>query len=152
MKGRWIVLLGLMILFQPLTAQNYVGKKKEIEAILKNVEKFSAMVMSANHVGVANAYTQDGKIFPDNRDIISGRDDISMYWKMPDDRRIIYHKVTPVEIKINGNEAYDYGYYEGTTQTADGKETSWKGKYVIIWRKEKGDWKIYLDIWNRIPN
>ena len=34
-------------------------------------------------------------------------------------------KVTPEEIKIIGNEAYDYGYYEGRSIGGDGKESSW---------------------------
>ena len=42
------------------------------------------------------------------------------------------------------------GYYEGKTQRKDGSEISWKGKYVIVWKKEKGDWKIHLDAWNRV--
>ena len=62
-----------------------------------------------------------------------------------------FHKITPKEIKVVGNEAYDYGYYEGTTLRANGSESNWKGKYVIIWKKVAGEWKIYLDIWNRIP-
>lgn len=65
-------------------------------------------------------------------------------------KRAIAHKISPQEIKIIGNEAYDYGYYEGTTRFSDGKEKSGKGKYVIVWKKVENEWKIYLDIWNRI--
>ncbi|MEO0584930.1 MAG: nuclear transport factor 2 family protein [Bacteroidota bacterium] len=67
---------------------------------------------------------------------------------MPEGVAITYHKVTPEEIKIIGDEAYDYGYYEGKTKSAERGESSWGGKYVIIWRKVEGEWKIYLDIWN----
>ena len=54
------------------------------------------------------------------------------------------------EIKIIENEAYDYGYYEGRTKRANGQESSWKGKYVVVWRKEEDTWKMYLDIWNAV--
>ena len=50
--------------------------------------------------------------------------------------------------QIIGEEAYDDGYYEGVTQTADGRKRSWQDKYVILWRKEGAHWKIHLDIWN----
>lgn len=98
------------------------------------------------------AYTDDAKIFPNNMDIIEGRDAIITYWTLPEGVETIYHKITPEEIKILGNEAYDYGYYEGKTKRADGSELKWKGKYVIIWKKINEEWKIYLDIWNRIQN
>jgi ketosteroid isomerase-like protein len=39
---------------------------------------------------------------------------------------------------------------KGKTQQADGSEVSWRGKYVIVWHKRQGEWKIYLDIWNRV--
>ena len=49
-----------------------------------------------------------------------------------------------------GDTAYDFGYYYGTT-IVEGKEAeSWKGKYVIVWKRVDGDWKMYLDIWNRV--
>jgi ketosteroid isomerase-like protein len=42
------------------------------------------------------------------------------------------------------------GYYEGKSLKQDGEEISWKGKYLIVWKKEANDWKMYMDIWNRI--
>ncbi|WP_394748148.1 YybH family protein [Spongiimicrobium salis] len=131
-------------------AQNYIGDKNDIERILDNISKFSSYVMDSNYGEIAACYTKDAKIFPENSDIIEGQEPIRKYWVLPENVKITHHKIRPKEIKIIGNEAYDYGYYEGTTQTADGKKRSWEGKYVIVWRKEGADWKIYLDIWNRL--
>ncbi|MEO1413717.1 MAG: nuclear transport factor 2 family protein [Bacteroidota bacterium] len=132
----------------PLFAQTYIGDEKEITQILENVSAFSQHVMDGDHEAVGKCYTSDAKIFPNNRDIIAGQEDVTTYWKMPEGVAITYHKVTPEEIKIIGDEAYDYGYYEGKTKSAERGESSWGGKYVIIWRKVEGEWKIYLDIWN----
>jgi ketosteroid isomerase-like protein len=46
--------------------------------------------------------------------------------------------------------AYDYGYYSGSSAKTGEESSKFQGKYVIIWKKENNDWKIYLDIWNRI--
>lgn len=62
---------------------------------------------------------------------------------------IKYYKVMFLEIKIIGDFVYDYGYYEGSFSLVKG-ELLFKGKYVIVWKKIEGDWKIYLDIWNNI--
>lgn len=133
-------------------SQTYIGDEKEIENILANIENFSKYIMASDYRQIGNSYTEDAKIFPNNRDIIVGRKAITDYWRLPEGVQTSYHKVTPGEIKINNDEAYDYGYYEGTTRRANGEEVPWKGKYVIVWKKIDGDWKIYLDIWNRIAN
>lgn len=141
------------LVFSSLTyAQNYIGEKTDIDKILRNIKSFSEHVMASDHAKIGASYTSDAKIFPSNRDIIRGEEAITRYWIQPSGTSVKFHKITPEEIKINGNEAYDYGYYEGISVNSEGQENSWKGKYVIIWRKVDDDWKIYLDIWNRIQN
>lgn len=146
-----LLILASIALFPFTTySQNLIGDHAEIEVILANIKTFSDDVMASDYQAIGNAYTKDAKIFPSSTDIIEGRDAIVKYWTPSNGSKISYHKITPEEIKINGDEAYDYGRYEGTTQSSNGTKNSWKGKYVIIWRKVNGQWKIYLDIWNRI--
>lgn len=131
-------------------AQEYIGPKKDIDQILENAKNFSQYVVDADYESIVNSYTADAKIFPNNMKILTGKEAILKYWTLPVGISTTYHKLMPEEIKIIGDEAYDYGYYEGTTQKADGSESSWKGKYVVIWRREEGVWKMYLDIWNGV--
>ena len=144
------ILLALVLGHTQTSGQNFIGNQREINKILENTKKFSQYIVNADYDNIRDSYTVDGKIFPNRRDIIVGGDDIRKYWILPEGVKTIKHKVTPQEIKITGKEAFDYGYYEGKTRRADGEEISWRGKYVIIWRKVGGDWKIYLDIWNSI--
>ena len=147
------ILTAAIIALAPLLAfsQNFVGNQDEIAKILQATQSFSEYVMASDHEMIGSTYTTDAKIFPSDKDIIHGREEITKYWIQPEGFRTSYHKISPEEIKVIGDEAYDYGYYEGTSINADGKETSWKGKYVVIWKKVGDDWKIYLDIWNRMP-
>ncbi|CAM1351542.1 YybH family protein [Tenacibaculum crassostreae] len=145
------LLLIITLLTSTLSfSQNYIGDAKDIKTILNNVAEFSNHVMNGDAKSIGNSYTEDAKIFPNNTKIIEGRKAIITYWTPRNGAKITHHKVTPHEIKINGNEAYDYGVYEGTTQKSDGSSLSWKGKYVIVWKKIDNNWKIYLDIWNNI--
>lgn len=147
---RILSLLFLTVSFGfSLSAQNYQGKQKDIDKILKGAAQFSEYYMAKDGAAVAGLYTEDAKIFPNNREILSG-EDLVKYWEPSPNVKVLHHKITPVEIKVMGKTAYDYGYYEGTTQ-AEGKDAaSWRGKYVIIWKKVGKEWKIYMDIWNRI--
>jgi ketosteroid isomerase-like protein len=129
---------------------NIEAVKLEIQQILRATESFSTFYMNANYDGLANSYTEDAKILPPNTKIIEGREAIRNKWILPDGMSILMHKVTPSEITIRNEYAYDIGLYEGISRTKAGVEIPWKGKYLIVWKKEKGEWKIYADAWNRI--
>lgn len=134
-----------------INAQQFIGNDKDLSIIFSNIKLFSQAIMNSDYEGIGKAYTTNAKIFPNNRKITEGREDIIKYWTPTNGSKIVFHKVTPEEIKVIGDEAYDYGYYNGITKSANGQMTSWKGKYVIIWKKIGDKWLIYLDIWNRVP-
>lgn len=133
-----------------LMGQFYFGKEKDIQKILDNTASFSQHYMNSEPAKIAACYTIDGKIFPGKSKIIEGLEDIEKRWTIPEDVKILKHKVTPSEIRIVKKYAYDYGYYEGETLKANGETVPWQGKYVIVWKKVDKDWKIYLDIWNTV--
>nr|WP_299338850.1 DUF4440 domain-containing protein [Allomuricauda sp.] len=126
-----------------------MGHEKDKISIIEATKRFSKAYMESNYEAIANSYTKDAKIFPGNLNIISGRDSIKSYW-MGGSGKVLHHEIVPEEIKFFGNYAHDYGYYQGKSTSKDGKTSEWKGKYVVIWKKEDGDWKMYLDIWNRV--
>ena len=127
-----------------------VNVEAEKAIILKNAEKFSSYVMASDYDNIEASYTNSAKIFPNNTKIIEG-ENIKKYWILPEGYSTSHHKIFPEEITIvDDNTAYDYGYYEGKTKNVEGEENSWKGKYVIVWKKEDGNWKMELDIWNNV--
>jgi len=144
-----IILLITILSFNNLQAQTFNGNKKDIQVILKNTKAFSEFVMASDYNKIAASYTDDAKIFPNNTQILQG-EDIIKYWTLPEGISTSYHKITQSEISIVEDTAYDYGYYEGKTKHKDGHVSSWKGKYVIVWKKIKGNWKMHLDIWNSV--
>ncbi len=148
MKTIPLLLLALLC-FNQIEAQTLNGNKEDIKTILKNTENFSKYVMTSDYEKIASSYTDDAKIFPNNTKILEG-EDIIKYWTLPEDISTSYHKITQTEITIVEDTAYDYGYYEGKTKHKDGHISSWKGKYVIVWKKIEDHWKMYLDIWNSV--
>ncbi|MBT8384431.1 MAG: nuclear transport factor 2 family protein [Bacteroidia bacterium] len=141
-----------MFLSISLYAQEYSGSGEDINIILTNIKNFSRAYVGADYDKLTDFYSKDGKIFPTGADIIEGHLAIKKRWTLAKDTKILSHKITPIEISVVDNIAYDYGYYQGTSSKNEVID-SWKGKYVIIWKKVEGDWKIYLDIWNRVdPN
>ena len=150
-KILFMVLLAFSVSTE-VNAQKYTGDSGEIETILSKIRMFSEAYMSADYDALARMYTEDAMIMPPGAEIISGRSAIKKRWTLPEGIQIKLHKVTPVEIEIVDNTAYDLGTYEGITRRADNTEVAWKGKYIIIWKKVGDDWLIYADAWNRIDD
>jgi ketosteroid isomerase-like protein len=146
-----ITTILIVILGASASAQDYVGKKKDIDHILQKIEAFSTHLVAGNQDGLTGLYSEDAKIFPSNKDILAG-DSLVDYWQPSDRSKVTYHKITALEIKVVKDIAYDYGYYEGTSLLEEGSSVNWKGKYVIVWKKMGKEWFIYLDCWNRIEN
>ena len=110
---------------------------------------FSAAYVRGDAAAMAALYTEDGVIFPERSAAIAGQDAIRAYWTLGEGARITRHEAVPTEIRVDRDLAYDHGTYEIAGER-DG--TAWgpsRGKYVIVWRRERGGpWRIHLDMWN----
>lgn len=60
-------------------------------------------------------------------------------------------EVIVIEIRLQGDFAYDYGWHDLTlTPKAGGQPSRRRDRYVDIWRKNKeGDWKLWMYMDNR---
>jgi ketosteroid isomerase-like protein len=133
-----------------LALPTYTGPRKDLDQLLEGMAAFSAAYMRTDHEAIAKFYTENGKIMPGGTKIIEGREAIAERWKVPEGFIVHHHKITPEEVHILGDIAYDYGYYEGSSQPVGKEISNWKGKYVIIWKKIEGQWLMDVDIWNRV--
>ena len=58
-------------------------------------------------------------------------------------------EVWRVEVAGSKDVAYDIGTFELQLNDAQGSPMTIPGKYVVIWKKQKGgDWKAEADIFN----
>jgi ketosteroid isomerase-like protein len=146
-----ILIVILLTFSSSILAQTLIGSKEDINAILKSKKEFSMNFINGNINKIVERYTTDAKLFPNDSKIIEGYENISNQYTMPKNVKIISHKISPTEIKIVNENAYAYGTYEGITLMPEGERTSWKGKYVNVWKKVNGKWKVYLEIWNSTP-
>jgi len=145
-------LLAMLVFFSFRGAYSQINKNDSIEKkiITKNIKTFSEYYTTGNYEALVNMYCKDGIILPPGADIIKGREDIKQRWILPEGVSVRYHKITPIEISIKEGRAYDVGYYQGTTIKRNSDKVNFEGKYLIVWKKEDGDWKIYADAWNGI--
>lgn len=122
------------------------------EQIKAAAKAFSAAYLKKDYEAIAKAYTPDAKIFPTNAPIISGYEAIKKRWANSSGFSPVTHEIIPEEMVVLGDTAHDYGTYKGKNKKDNGTEITYQGKYVVIWKKIDNQWKMYLDIWNRIKN
>lgn len=125
--------------------------KQEKAAIFKQARAFSKAYVEENIDKIMELYTKDASVFPNRTKILSGSNAVRKYWSFNPQVNNISHKLMPKKVEIVGNTAYDYGYYEGVSEYK-GKKRPFYGKYVVVWKKVQGIWKMHLDIWNSVQH
>lgn len=121
----------------------------DVNAMKKIIEEkdnaFAKAFVTGDSAVLVNAYTQDGKIFAPNSDVVVGHAAIAKL--MSQYLKFGIKKFTDETTALYGNE--DNLIEEGNYYMGDEKgSTIDKGKYIAIWRKVNGDWKMYSDIFN----
>lgn len=121
-------------------------KSTEIhQAILAAEKVFMAAYARADAPGLAALYTGDGQIMPPNSDVVTGKQGLEAlfrsFWEAGD--AVI--KLETVEAEGFGETAYEVGKY---TLSGKGGKVSDRGKYIVIWRKQGGQWKLHRDMFN----
>jgi uncharacterized protein (TIGR02246 family) len=114
--------------------------KKEIEEADRN---FVDLLKKRDSVGLANCYTKDAKFMGPNGPAVSGRENIQKSQKPFVESGII---LDIASTDVWGDESMLAE--EGTWAMSIGGQQLDKGKYIVLWKKEDGKWKIFRDIIN----
>jgi len=133
-----LVIVFLMALVAPAVAQ-----KAKIEAINA---KWAELFNKGDFEGLAQLYTVDATAFPPGSAMVRGRAAIGKMWKnMADQARD--PKITTLEVKrLSYSAIREIGTFSLMTKGPSPKEVS--GKYLVVWERVRGDWKLAADIWN----
>ena len=114
------------------------------------IEKMNAAFVSAFNKGdfaaVGALYTEDAYLLPPGSAMTKGRSNVQAFWTKAGEA-IGEVKLTTVDVKPLGSDAArEIGTFALTTKGAQPQQLT--GKYVVVWQKVGGDWKLAADIWN----
>lgn len=93
---------------------------------------------------IAACYTPDAQMLPANSDFVSGTAAITALWRTILDMGITDARLESAEVESLGDTAVEVGRY--TLRVADGAAAD-EGKYVVVWHRHAGAWKLHRDIW-----
>ncbi|SMG49911.1 YybH family protein [Paraburkholderia susongensis] len=97
---------------------------------------------------IASIYANDAVYMPPGQPRHTGKEAILAVWRTYFTRPDFKALYTPViSISTGLDIAYDVGSYV-ISLTRDDAPVEIRGKYVVIWKKEQGDWFVAVDIDN----
>jgi ketosteroid isomerase-like protein len=107
--------------------------------------RFGELLSNGDAAGIVAMYAAEAQVFPPNSDIVSGATAIQKLWQGVIDSGVKGAKLTTLDVTAGGDLASESGRYE--MAGADGKTLD-RGKYVVVWKRVGGQWKLFRDIWN----
>ena len=117
-------------------------------AIEANTKQFTEAFNKGDAAAVANLYTTDARMLPPNAEMVDGRANIQKYWQGAMSAGVKMVSLETVHVETQGNIAVEIGRYTTTIPGAGSITTTDKGKYVVVWKREGGSWKLAVDIFN----
>jgi uncharacterized protein (TIGR02246 family) len=110
--------------------------------------KFGEAVRQGNAAAVGALYAEDAILLPPGSEMITGRVGIQEFWQGGLKMGIKDAVLTSVDVTAYGNTAVEIGTYALKIQPEGQAAVEDHGKYVVIWKKAEGAWKLSVDIWN----
>ena len=144
-----IFLAIAVVLSSPLLAQN--PKQDKDEAAIRNADKEWSRAVEAKDIDKTTSfYGDDASAYPFNAPLATGRDNIRQLWSHLFASPGFHLQFAPTKIEVAkaGDMAYDAGTFELAMNGSDGTPTTTQGKYVVVWKKQNGQWKAVADIFN----
>lgn len=125
-----------------------LAQGKTDPTLSKVAADFGAAVSASDAARVAAHYTADATFMPPNEPAVQGRANIQAWFQKHMDGGPATLKLEPRESRISGDLAFEAGTYTLDVKPNEGQPISDTGKYIVVLRKEGGDWKISNDIFN----
>lgn len=142
------VLLGLVLASAICAGCATTPRECEEEmqsGIAASNREFIAAVRQGDAIALADLYTPDGQLLPPASPIVSGRQAIQEHWRESLEGGMADLELRSLEVHGKGALAYEVGKY---SVMAEGGEIMDRGKFLVIWKRANGDWKLHRDIWN----
>jgi len=142
---RAVVLLlcsSLVVLASPSPSAQSGDVRAAIEAVNA---KFGAAWGKKDAAAVTALYTATATLLPPNVPRVTGTAAILEFWKVGLAAAPPAAKLTLTEVEAHGDTAHEVGTYQ--MFASDGKVVE-TGKYLVVWKREGGQWKLHRDMWS----
>ena len=124
-----------------------VGAQSTDPALVKRSGEMQAAFNAKDSAKVGALYTDDAVLMPPTTALVKGRTAIEAWFKDGFNQGFSNLRLTPFRTDVSGDLAYVAGTYTISGKTPGGSFDD-RGKYVEIWKRSGGQWRIATDIFN----
>lgn len=144
-----VIYLGFFTVLFSLLVREVCGSDLHQEDFVKAIQQanadFGEAYAKSDPKAVAQMYTEKARLLPPNAKVVDGRNAIEKFWKGVMDAGIKTIELKTVEIELFGNTIVEQGT---ATLYGDDKVVVDNGKYLVVWKRNDGKWKLHRDCWN----
>lgn len=131
---------------QQAAADTAGGSASAVEAIRQLDRQWVQMVADKDTAGIVQLYVEGaGRIMPPQAPAMVGHEALRQFWGAA----VNFPKLTfgpdTIVVAGGGDMAVDIGT---ATYRTPGASSDTQGKYVVVWTKRDGEWKVLSDIFN----
>lgn len=105
---------------------------------------FIAAFLRGDAQAVAELYTEDAEVIAPGAPVARGRSAIAAAWQKAIDSGVKDLTLNTANVESSSDLACETGIVRLVAK--DGGIT--EGRYVVVWKRTDGKWKLYRDIWN----
>lgn len=127
-------------------SETSVDQQAEAERLMELERQWSSAFQEGDIDWIVDRHATRGRALPPGAEPVVGREAVRTFWTG-------LHETEGLSLSFGPDEAHvsrsgDLGYVLGTYEMTlpDGGED--RGKYVVVWTQEDGEWRIAADIFN----
>ena len=145
--NRIFLVLVMMIVAVSVSLGQTKGNKASGSSIRDAIEAaskgFAEALSKGEAAKIADMYAEGARVLPPNGPMVQERQRIQEFWQgfINTGAKL---SLSTTDVEAQGNVAIEVGTYEMISP--DNKRDA--GKFVVVWRRHKKDWKLAVDIWN----
>ncbi len=121
-----------------------VGADQVRDAVEAGNREFIAAFLRGDARAVANLYTENAQVIAPGAPVARGRTAIAAAWQKSIESGVKDLTLNTAEVESAGDLACETGVVRLVGR--DGGVT--EGRYVVVWKRMNGQWKLHRDIWN----
>ncbi len=151
MKKLFLICVAILFMASQLYAQGEADMKAKFNELNK---KFSKMMLDNDLEGMLSYYSENPISMPSYQPMLRSLDAMRESHKQQHEMgmKITAFEITATDVIVEGNIAVEIGTYTISMEMAEMGAMDDHGKYMNVWEKQGGDWKLRADMWNTDMN
>ena len=137
-----VVSVGLVV---ALLSYGTAARSEDVrQAVDAGTRAFITALLRGDAGAVADLYTENAQVIAPGAPVARGRSAIAAAWQKAIDAGVKDLSLDTADVESAGDLACETGKVRIVAK--DGGVT--EGRYVVVWKRTNGKWKLHRDIWN----